>query len=339
MNMKMQLMGIAALVLSGATIGCSGDKVAEAEKLPLVKLAQAQRTMVEQQAEFTGAILPYLENNISPSMGLRIDQIRVDVGDNVRKGQVLVVMDKSQYLQSEVQMSNLETDYARMKALYADGGISKQQLDQLETQLNVTRHANKNLKENADLISPITGVVTKRVFDPGDVYSPGAGGILTIMQLDRVKVLANVSEQYFTKVKVGMPVDIALDVYPGEKFEGKVSLIHPALDAATRTFTAEVTIPNANMKLRPGMFSRVTFNFGEQNHVLVPDVAVQKQVGTNERYVYVMQADSTVDRRTVNLGRVVGSNFEILSGVQDKEEVVIAGATKLLNGGKVKVAK
>lgn len=342
MNKKMKFAGLMTLSLTLATLttGCFGDqKQAEAEKLPPVKIATAHSELVEQQAEYTGAILPYLENNISPSMGLRIDEIRFDVGDKVRRGQTLVVMDKRQYLQAAVQYTNLKTDYDRMATLYTEGGVSKQQLDQLETQLTVAKHAADNLKENTDLLSPISGVVTKRTYDPGDMYSPAGGGILTIMQLDRVKVLANVSEQHFTEVKVGMPVDITLEVYPGETFHGKVSLIHPALDAATRTFTAEITIPNSDMRLRPGMFSRVTLNFGKLDNVLIPDVAVQKQVGSNERYVFVMKADNTVERRTVTLGRVVGKEYEILSGVNDKETVIVAGGSKLLSGGKVVVTK
>lgn len=325
-----------ALMLGGCTAKNSVKESADAVKIPAVKIAESYEAPVMQQAEFTGTIEPFALNNISPSMGLRIDKIHVEVGDKVKKGQLLVEMDKRQYLQAEVQLSNLQTDFLRFKKLYEEGGVSKQQLDQLETQLSVSKHALDNLKENTDLLSPITGVVTNRAYDPGDVYSPATAGILTVMQMDRLKVQINVSEQYFPNVKMGMPVDITLEVYPGEKFPGKVSLIYPSLDPATRTFTTEITIPNASGKLRPGMFSRVTLKFGDAERVLVPDVAVQKQVGTNERYVFVYnESDSTVDRRTVTTGRVVGKEFEIVSGVNAGDKVVIAGAQKLKDKSKV----
>ncbi|MEG0033820.1 MAG: efflux RND transporter periplasmic adaptor subunit, partial [Mucinivorans sp.] len=251
---------------------------------------------------------------------------------------VLVEMDQRQYLQSAIQTETLETDYIRMKKLYEEGGVSKQQLDQLETQLSVSRHATSNLLENSELTSPITGVVTDRTFDPGDVYSPAAGKILTVMQIDRVKVQVNVSEQYFTSVKLGMAVDIKLDIYPTTVFAGRVSLIYPALDASTRTFTIEITIANGEQKLRPGMFCRVSLNFGKIDRVLVPDIAVQKQVGTSERYIFTIK-DGVAHRQVVSLGQVVGKNYEIISGASAGEQVVVAGGQKLLDGAKVNVVK
>lgn len=337
---KTSFWGLITLALIATSCGSADEKkdAQEVAKAPLVKVVKAIQEPVEQVTTFTGSIIPYAENSITPSMGLRIEKIHVDVGANVRKGQVLVEMDKRQYLQSEVQTQTLETDFLRTKRLYEEGGVSKQQLDQLETQLSVSKHATANLKENMDLISPITGVVTARIFDPGDVYSPGAGAILTVMQIDRVKVQVNISEIYFTKVKVGMGVDVKLDTYPDQVFDGRVSLIHPALDAATRTFVAEITITNPSQKLRPGMFCRVTLNFGKVDRVLVPDIAVQKQVGTNQRYLFSVK-DGVAKRHVVELGQIVGKNYEILSGVQAGEDVIIAGGQKLLDGTKVEIVK
>lgn len=335
---------IAILALAAFVMTACGSSQADnastttAEKLPLVKVALSTEQPVEQIASFTGSIEPYAKNNISPSLGLRIEKINAEVGDRVRKGQVLVVMDKRQYLQSAVQTQSLETDFLRLKKLYEEGGVSKQQLDQLETQLSVSRHATSNLLENADLLSPITGVVTERAFDAGDIYSPSAGKILTVMSIDRVKVQVNVSEQYFTQVKMGMPVNVKLDIYPDKVFDGRVSLIYPALDAATRTFTVEITIANPSSELRPGMFCRVSLNFGKTDRVLVPDIAVQKQVGTNERYIFTVK-NGKAERQVVELGRIVGKNYEILSGATAGQEVVVAGGQKLLDGSAVEVVK
>ncbi len=341
--MKKSIIAISAFALSSILVGCgSGNQnnVPVEVKLPLVKTTTVNADEVAQQAEFTGSVEPFVRNNISPSMGLRIDKIHVEVGDRVKKGQLLVEMDKRQYFQSAVQLANLEADYVRMEKLFQEGGISKQQLDQLETQLKVSRHATENLRENADLISPINGIVTERMFDPGDMYSIGTGRIVTVMQMDKLKVMANISEMYFPHVKLGMPVDIKLDIYPGEDFVGKVSLIYPAIDATTRTFQVEITIANPALKLRPGMMCRTTLAFGSENHVLVPDISVLKQTGSSERYLFVFnQAENTVERRSVEIGRLIGSNYEIISGVKDGEQVVIAGMQKLLDGDKVQIVK
>ena len=331
---------LAALALLAVSCGGGGTQTqtsTETEKKTLVKIAEVGIENVAQTEEFSGTILPFTENNISPSMGLRIGKIHADVGTQVSKGQVLVELDQSSLLQSQVQLENLKTDLQRYETLYKEGGISKQTLDQMATQVEASQVAYDNLLENTVLRSPVTGVVTARNYDPGDLYNVG-GAILTVMQIDRVKVQVNITEAYFPQVKLGMPVEIKLDVYPGEVFEGKVSLIHPSVDATTRTFTTEITIPNGDRKLRPGMFSRVAINFGEKEQVIIPDVAVQKQAGSNERFGFVVE-NGVAHRRTFNVGRQVGNYVVILSGVSAGEDVVIAGGQKLLDGAEVEVTR
>lgn len=334
--------GAFMIALLVAASGCGGadnkkNVVHQAPK-PVVKTTTAELRMVDSKSEFTGTIQPLAENNISPSMGLRIDRIEVEAGDRVRKGQLLVSMDKSQYLQAATQLANLQTDLARTEALYAEGGVSKQQVDQLATQVQVTKLSVENLKENTELRSPINGIVAERLYDPGDIYSPSTGRILTVMQIDRVKVKVNVSESHFAQVKTGMPVEVKLDTYPDKVFEGKVTLIYPSIDPATHSFATEITIQNPDMTIRPGMYARVILNFGRAERVVIPDVAVQKQVGTNERYIFVIQ-DSVAVRRPVVTGQVVGQSYEIISGVSAGEQVVVAGAQKLLDKSVVEVSK
>ncbi len=156
------------------------------------------------------------------------------------------------------------------------------------------------------------------------------------MRMDRLKVRVSISEQYFTSVKVGTKVALSVDLYPDETFPGSVSLIYPAIDAATRTFTAEIAIPNSNGRLRPGMFARCTINMGDKQGVMIPDVAVQKQIGTNERYVYVI-ADSTAHRRSVVPGRQIGDMFDIVEGLAAGESVATTSFSRLDDGTKIEI--
>ncbi len=156
------------------------------------------------------------------------------------------------------------------------------------------------------------------------------------MQINPLKIIANIQEQYYPAVKLGMPVEIRTDIFPGEVFAGKVSLIYPALDASTRTFTVEVTVPNGNEKLRPGMFARSTFNMGDKEGIMVPDVAVLKQVGSSERYLYVVK-DGKAERRSVKVGRQIGSDVDILSGVADGEQIAVTALSRLADGVEVEV--
>ena len=331
----------AALALLAVSCGGGGNTPASTdnaeEKKVLVKIAAATTESVAQTEEFSGTILPFTQNNISPSMGLRIGKILTDVGDRVSRGQVLVELDRSTLLQAQVQLENLKTDLQRYESLYQEGGISKQRLDQIATQVNAAQVSYDNLLENTVLRSPVTGIVTERNYDPGDLYSMGRA-IMTVVQIDRVKVQINISEAYFPQVKEGMPVEVKLDVYPGESFEGKVSLVHPSVNAATRTFTTEITIPNGNQKLRPGMFCRVAVNFGQEEQVVVPGVAVQKQAGTNERFGFVVE-NGVARRRVLETGRQIGNSVVILSGVEAGENIVTAGGQKLLDGTEVETTR
>jgi RND family efflux transporter MFP subunit len=187
------------------------------------------------------------------------------------------------------------------------------------------------------LRSPISGIVTARNYDNGDVF--GVQPILTVQQLNPLKALVNVSESYFSKVTLNMPVDIQLDVYRSEVFAGNVTLIYPTIDPSTHTFGVEVTIKNNDMRVRPGMYARVTLNFGTQQSILVPDMAVQRQVGSNDKYVYVVENDSIAKYRKIELGQRLGDMYEILSGLQDGDQVVSAGQNRLIDGTKVEIVK
>jgi RND family efflux transporter MFP subunit len=249
---------------------------------------------------------------------------------------VLVQLDASNLRQLKLQLENQKVEFKRTEQLYQVGGASKAEYDNAKLQLDVYSTQLRQLTENTQLVSPINGVVTARNYDDGDMY--GGNPVLTIEQLNPVKVLVNISEVYYKKVSNGMPVDIQLDAYENEAFSGKVTIVYPTIDEATHTFPVEVTINNANQKVRPGMFARATVNFGVKNHVLVPDEALVKQIGAGDRYVYVHKGGK-VSYNKVELGRHIGNKYEILSGVNPGDEVVVAGQSRLANGKEVEVVK
>lgn len=332
---KILIIGIAAVL---ASCGGAGKKGAATDSLAMkapVKVAVAAVEEIEHSAVFTSNIEAFVQNNIAPSMPLRINRILVDVGSKVSRGQLLATMDGTQYNQVAVQLSNAQSDYDRMKKVYDAGGISKQQVDQADAALRVQRTQANNLLENTQLRSPISGVVTARNFDAGDLYS-GAMPILTVMQIDRLKVSLSLSEQYFPMVAQGMDATITVDMYPDKEFAGKVTLVAPAIDPSTRTFGIEVTIPNADGELRPGMFSRTTLSFGTKPGIMVDDIAVQRQLGTNDKYLYVA-VGGKAERRAVVTGTQIGSRVEIVSGLNVGDQVITAGISKLMQGTEIQL--
>ena len=335
--MKKSLMFIIAAV---AMVGCgANDKTSTTataeESATAIKVCTAEIMEVENTETYTSEILPYRQNDITPAaQGLHIDQIKVDVGDRVKAGQVIVTLDPTNLSQMELNLATVEDTYNRMVPVHKAGGISDQQLTELKNTLDLQREMVENMRKNSVIKSPISGVVTARNFENGDLFA--SMPILHIMQIDKLKVMANVSEQYFPVVKVGQKVDIAVDIFPGETFEGKVSRINPALNAQTRTFAVEITIPNANERLRPGMYARATFNMGTHSGVMIDDVAVQKQAGSSERFVYVIK-DGVAEFRFVRDGRRVGNKINILEGLEEGEQVATTSFIRLTNGKKVEI--
>ncbi len=321
----------------GFLISCSGKKDdAENQQTEKVKVTTtvAQLKPVEKLSTYTANVKGDVINQITPAIPARIEKIYVEIGDRVSKGQVLVQMESSSLTQQNTQLENLKKDYERYTELLKVGAIAQQQVDQIKTQIDVLTAAIGNLQQNTQLRSPITGIITNRNYDNGDVFA--AQPILTVQQLNPLKAIINVSESEFSHVKVGMPVDIKLDVYENENFTGKVSLIYPTIDASTHTFGVEVAINNSNMHVRPGMYARVTLNFGTGNSIVVPDMCVQKQAGSNDKYVFVVE-NNVAKRRNVELGQRLGDQYEILSGVSDGNIVVTSGQSRLIDGTPVEI--
>ena len=318
-------------------LSCGGSgqtEGSESESLPRVRVEEVNLVSVDQISTFTATVEADKVNNIAPAMGGRIREIYVDVGAYVKKGQTLVAMDAATYSQQETQVATLRRDFERYQELFEVGGISKQQLDQAKTQLDVAETAMGNLGENTRLVSPLSGVVTARNYDPGDVAMQLP--ILTIESMNPVKVMLNVSERYYSDVKVGMPVEVEADALGDEIFEGKISLIYPTIDPVSHTFTVEVAVPNSNQKLRPGMYSRARMNFGSNDRPLLSDRAVLKQVGSNDRYVFVEENGKAV-YTLVQLGARIGDKYEILTGLNAGDKVIIHGNSNLIDGAEVEV--
>ena len=331
-------MFVAVAVIMTAGCGNTSSKKTETVEVtvadPTVSVAQVFVREVPQEAVYTSTVQAYVKNNIAPQMAGRITKINVEIGDFVKEGQILAEIDKAQLLQAQLQLQNQEVELQRLKSLYEEGGLSQSDYDAIQMQYNVLKTQVDNLIENTTLRSPINGVVTARNYDVGDMYAMSMP-VFTVEQIVPVKLLVGVSETDYSKVKKGDSVVVTADAIPGKTFYGKVNRIYPTVDPATRTFTVEVKIDNNYKTLRPGMFVRSTINFGTNTNVVIPDVAVVKQQGSGERFVYVLNADNTVTYKKVVLGRRMGAEYEVLEGLEDGDRIVIGGQIRLKDGVKV----
>ena len=336
----------AFLILSGcsagksdkAEAGVSGDRAV----IP-VRVQTLERTKIARTIDYTATILPYEEVNMAPSTPGRIDRINVATGDRVTKGQELFLMDRTQLYQLRVQLSSLQKDLSRLDTLLRTGSATEQQYDQMKTQYDVLKTNVDFMEENTLLRAPFTGVITGKYFENGEMYSgtpttqSGRSAIVTIMQVNPLKVNVSVSEQYYPLIMNGMKAYVTSGVYSGEVFTGRVFRKAPTVNPITRSFISEIELPNRNDMLKPGMFVRVSMDLGEVATFVVPAASVLLQEGTNTRFVFI-EEDGMAKRLEVQLGKRFDDQLEIISdNLREGDHLVTEGQSKLMNNDRIEI--
>jgi membrane fusion protein (multidrug efflux system) len=324
----------------------SGNPAAVTEKAAIpVKVSMLSRSKIARTIDYTATVLPFQEVNVVPSTPGRIDKIYVEVGTRVNKGDKLFLMDRTQLYQLKLQLSNLGKDLNRIDTLLQTGSAKQQQYDQMKTQYDVTKTNVDFIEENTLLKAPFTGVVTGKYFEDGEMYSgtpttqTGRAAVVTVMQIDPLKVSLNISEQYYPLIKKGMKAEVTADVYKNEKFTGTVYLIAPTVNSGTRSFNVELELPNRNNLLKPGMFVRVSMDLGQVETFVVPAYTVLVQEGTNTRFVFI-EKDNIAERIEVSIGKRFDDQLEIISsGIKEGDMLVTEGQAKLINGDKIEIVK
>lgn len=330
----------AVLFVVATLVGCgqtqeASNAIAVVEESPAIEVVTStvSEREVEQLATFTGTIEAKVVNKISPQNPSRITEIFVEVGDRVKKGKKIAQMDDATLVQARIRKENAQAEFDRTNELYKIGGESKSMWDARKLDLDVATSSYENLLENTALISPISGIVTARNYDNGDMYMSGTP-LVVVEQISPVVLTINVSEIFYSKVKKGMDVDIVADAYGDESFKGKVTIVYPTIDPSTRTFPVEIEIANGNERMRPGMFTRSTLSFGTATRVVIPDTSVVKQSGSGDVFVYSVDNGKVVLNK-VELGQRIGSEYEVISGVEQGAKVITAGQSRLKKGDKV----
>ena len=310
-----------------------------------VKTMAVSKSRIARTIDYTATVLPFEEVNMAPSAPGRIEKIYVEVGDRVNKGDNLYLMDRTQLYQLELQLSNLQKDLDRIDTLLRMGSAKQQQYDQMKTQYDVLKTNVDFMKQNTLMKSPFFGIVTGKYFEDGEMYSgtpttsSGRSAVVTVMQVNPLKVNVSISEQYYPQIRKGMKAIVMADVYSDEQFTGTVFRIAPTIDASTRSFVTELELPNRNDLLKPGMFVRVSMNLGEVETFVVPANTVMLQEGTNTRFVFLVK-ENIAERVEVQLGKRFDDKMEIITdAIKEGDMLVTEGQARLINGDRTELAQ
>ena len=329
---------LSAAVLALVSCGPKQEEVqGETVRNEVVKVEPLQKSEISRVVEFSTNLQGYETMSIAPSVTGKIEEIFVEVGDKVKKDQMLVRMDQMQLNTTKLTFANLTTNMERMESLYAAGSISQQNYDQAKLSFEQTKENLEFLEENTFVKARFNGVISAKNYEDGELYA--GQPILVLTQVETLKAYINIPEQFFPKVKAGMKVDIVSDIYPDQVFQGTIEIVHPTIDASTHTFQAKVRIPNGKDLLRPGMYVRTSMSMGKENTIVVPYQSVLKLIGSNERYVYVNN-NGVAKRVFVKMGQRFDDMIEISGeGINEGVELVTVGQAKLVDGVQLTISK
>ena len=223
----------------------------------------------------------------------------------------------------------------RLQALLATGSVSQQTYDQTKVSYDQLKQNLSFLEKNTYVKAPFEGVISAKTYEDGELY--GGQPIVVLTQVKKLKALIAVPETYYPLVKEGMKLTVKSDIYPEETFAATIEVVYPTIDAASHTFQCKVVIPNANEKLRPGMYVTTTLGLGKENTIVVPYQSVEKLIGSNERYVFINE-NGYAKRVSVKLGQRFDENIEIIAPeIQPGVEYIHKGQSKLVDGVKIEV--
>jgi len=305
------------------------------ERIEPVEVTRLQTHEVERRITLSSNLQAYETVSISPSLTGKIEHIYVEIGDRVRRGDSIVRMDQQQYQTARLTIANLRVEMARLDSLLTYGSATKQQRDQMELQLEQTKVNLKFLTTNTFNLSPITGVVTAKNYEDGELYS--GQPIVTLAEVDRLKTLVAIPESYLPRIRKGMSLQLLSDVYPDRVFPASVEVVYPTIDAATHTFQAKVVVPNKEGLLRPGMYVQTTIGLGTDRVITAPYSTVLKLIGANDRYVFIHNK-GRAQRVTVEMGDRFGDDVEISAPeIHDGVELITAGEARLVDSVRVEV--
>jgi RND family efflux transporter MFP subunit len=355
---------VSALLLGG----CSHQKGKRPQPVEVVRdvqLVEVQRKAVPDYVEAVGTVRALQTSQLSAQVVGGIVSIPVHEGQQVRKGDVLVILDDAQQramlerasatvAAAQQDIAAADADYglanttlARYQTLYEKKSVSPHEMDEIQAraklatarrdqaQAGITQARAMEAQARAGLSftrirAPFTGVITAKHVDSGSLASPGVP-LLTIEDTQRFRVEASVDEGDIRLVSIGATAPVLVDAI-GAEFEGKVVQIIPAADPATRSFVVKVELPS-DQRLHSGLFTRVHFRKGERLAVLLPRASVFDR--GQLQAVYVVAPNQIANVRFVSLGKSSGEYVEALSGLEGGERVVLSPGERELSGKRI----
>ncbi|MFH0778806.1 MAG: efflux RND transporter periplasmic adaptor subunit [Candidatus Eisenbacteria bacterium] len=331
----------AAVVLLGS---CSRDGSKEERKAVPIEIGFPERKDLMVVLTFVGEIRGQREAGLTFEVGGKVVRIGVGLGDSVEKGDVLAALDdtkaQANLVQAEAGYSKAKLDAERIERLHKDAIASDNQLEGARLAVEQARAAFVSAQEmlkDCSLVSPFSGLVAQRNVEFGEVILAMGGGPpdFIVVDISSVKVKLGIPESEIGRVKVGQKASLSVAAYPEREFEGVVSSVSPLVGSPTKTIEAEVAVKNPDGALKPGMTVDLRLVTGERKGVLaVPERALRREVGIATLFV---AKDGKAHEQKITTGVLDGGWVEVLSGLGERDSVVVRGQFQLKENDRVQI--
>jgi len=334
---------------------------AEPVSIPSVAVAKADREDLYKEITIPAEFRPYTDVDVHAKVSGYVKQMKVDIGDRVKAGQLLAELEvpelKDELDQAIAARNRADAEYRDAHLAYTrllavnkthPNLIAQQDMDTAEAkdaaaqgalgaaQADVGKY--QTLFAYTRITAPFPGVVTKRYADPGALIQAGTTSQTQSMPLVRVsdntllRLDFPVSVDYVTSIRVDAPIQVSVSSLGGRTFEGKIKRFTEKIDDSTRTMIAEMEVPNPKLDLVPGMYATVSLRVEERPHALAIPV---EAAAAGSRSVLVVNAADRLEQRPITLGLETPTRYEVLSGLKEGDLVMIGNPAQLAVGQKV----
>lgn len=334
------------LIFSGCAQSGSEAKTDET-KAGKVRVAtvQAKKENYAPKVSFGGTFKPFREANLSAHMPGRIKKIHYREGTRVEKDALLVTLSDDMAKAVKAELDAVEKDHERVKDLVEKKVVPAQQLDHIQAKLDATKAKYDMMSENIEIRAPFNGVVAEHMMKEGEEFillnpglTPGfshSSGIIRFMDIDRLLIEIEVGEKEYPAVRKMKSVNVTAEAYPGKVMKGKFYSEESLVSTLSRTVRMSIEVPNAGHLIKPGMYGRAEIALPGTESVVIPRFSVMRQSGSEMRFVFV-EKNGRVLRRDIRIIEDLGDLYAV-TGLEDGENVVTEGKTKLSDGMEVTV--
>ncbi|NJO55885.1 MAG: efflux RND transporter periplasmic adaptor subunit, partial [Rhodospirillales bacterium] len=274
-----------------------------------------------------------------------VQEINFEEGQPVDQGRLLVALDATKFAAS---LAEAEANHAlskgnldRAKQLLGDKLISQQEYDQTAASF-AANEAGVQLRrrqlQDARIYAPFSGIVSARMISPGQVISRNTT-LTWLVDLDPLKVEVNVPERFLSQVLPGQDIALTVSAWPGESFTGRVYFASPYVNPDTRTMLVKAELPNADLRLKPGMFAGLSLTLQvRSNAIVIPEVAIGQVLEGGRATVMLVSAENRAELRPIKVGLRLDGRVEVTEGLQEGEKVIVEGLQKIGPGMPVTLA-